>query len=192
MSGRPTPNQRCAVEVVLDSSLDLQRLPRAESITRIPLSHTTYQYHSKRIKLDLRNAPWALTTRGSLIVVSIGYRQQAAAKRACQIRSVTPLPLFAKVVSVALGGRSLPGRVQGCGWLWGSQSALDAGGSAGCWPRLPASPRATHSAPMAWVLRARAPAARLIAASRSGLGVRRSALSGIRPSACCTPALHRR
>ena len=49
MSGRPTPNQRCAVEVVLDSSLDLQRLPRAESITRIPLSHTTYQYHSKRI-----------------------------------------------------------------------------------------------------------------------------------------------
>ena len=45
---------------------------------------------------------------------------------------------------------------------------------------------------MAWVLRARAPAARLIAASRSGLGVRRSALSGVRPSACCTPALHRR
>ena len=34
--------------------------------------------------------------------------------------------------------------------------------------------------------------ARLIAASRSGLGVRRSALSGVRPSACCTPALHRR
>ena len=32
---------------------------------------------------------------------------------------------------------------------------------------------------MAWVLRARAPAARLIAASRSGLGVRRSALSGV-------------
>ena len=62
----------------------------------------------------------------------------------------------------------------------------------GCWPRLLASPRATRSAPMAWVLRARAPAARLIAASRSGLGVRRSALSGVRPSACCTPALHRR
>ena len=29
MTGRATPNQRCAVEVVLDSSLDLQRLPRA-------------------------------------------------------------------------------------------------------------------------------------------------------------------
>ena len=40
--------------------------------------------------------------------------------------------------------------------------------------------------------RPQAPAARLIAASRSGLGVRRSALSGVRPSACCTPALHRR
>ena len=52
--------------------------------------------------------------------------------------------------------------------------------------------RYARSAPMAWVLRARgAPAARLIAASRSGLGVRRSALSGVRPSACCTP-LHRR
>ena len=52
--------------------------------------------------------------------------------------------------------------------------------------------RYTRSAPMAWVLRARAPAARLIAASRSGLSVRcvrRSALSGVRPSACCTPAL---
>ena len=72
------------------------------------------------------------------------------------------------------------------------QPERTAGGSAGCWPRLPASPRATRSAPMAWVLRARAPAARLIAASRSGLGVRRSALSGVRPSACCTPALHRR
>ena len=48
-----------------------------------------------------------MTTRGSLSC-SIGYRQQAAAKRVCQIRSVTPLPLFAKVVSVALGGRSLP------------------------------------------------------------------------------------
>ena len=72
------------------------------------------------------------------------------------------------------------------------QPERTAGGSAGCWPRLPASPRATRSAPMAWVLRARAPAARLIAASRSGLGVRRSALSGVCPSACCTPALHRR
>ena len=40
--------------------------------------------------------------------------------------------------------------------------------------------------------RPQAPAARLIAASRSGLGVRRSALSGVRPSVCCTPALHRR
>ena len=40
--------------------------------------------------------------------------------------------------------------------------------------------------------RPQAPAARLIAASRSGLGVRRSALSGVRSSACCTPALHRR
>ena len=37
--------------------------------------------------------------------------------------------------------------------------------------------------------RPQAPAARLIAASRSGLGVRRSALSGVRSSACCTPAL---
>ena len=61
-------------------------------------------------KLDLRNAPWALTNQREvlLLVVSIGYRQQAAAKRECQIRSVTPLPLFAKVVSVALVGRSLP------------------------------------------------------------------------------------
>ena len=41
MTGRPTPNQRCAVEVVLDSSLDLQRLPRA----RINNSHTTFAYH---------------------------------------------------------------------------------------------------------------------------------------------------
>ena len=41
MTGRPTPNQRCAVEVVLDSSLDLQRLPRA----RINNSHTTFGYH---------------------------------------------------------------------------------------------------------------------------------------------------
>ena len=41
MTGRATPNQRCAVEVVLDSSLDLQRLPRA----RINNSHTTFAYH---------------------------------------------------------------------------------------------------------------------------------------------------
>jgi len=54
------------------------------------------------------------------------------------------------------------------------QPERTAGGSAGCWPRLPASPRATRSAPMAWALCARAHVARLIAASRSGLGVRRS------------------
>ena len=98
------------------------------------------------------------------------------------------------VVSVALGGRSLPVVCRGAGGCGAARAHCHlAGGSAGCcWPRLPASPRATRSAPMAWVLRARAPAARLIAASRSGLGVRRSALSGVRPSVCCTPALHRR
>ena len=44
------------------------------------------------------------------------------------------------------------------------QPERTAGGSAGCW----------RSAPMAWALCARAHVARLIAASRSGLGVRRS------------------
>ena len=60
------------------------------------------------------------------------------------------------------------------GGLAVEQPERTAGGSAGCWPRLPASPRATRSAPMAWALRARAPVARLSAASHSGLGVRRS------------------
>ena len=107
--------------------------------------------------------------------------------------SYTPSPFReSTVVSVALGGRSLPVVCRGAGGGLAVGPPERTGGSAGCWPRLLASPRATRSAPMAWVLRARAPAARLIAASRSGLGVRRSALSGVRPSACCTPALHRR
>ena len=64
-----------------------------------------------------------------LLVVSIGYRQQAAAKRVGQIRSVTPLPLFAKVVSVALGGRSLPQSCAGVRVAVGQPERT--GGSAG-------------------------------------------------------------
>ena len=138
------------------------------------------------------HAPWALTTRGSL-TLSCFYRLSPTGGGEAGVPnplSYTPSPFFAKVVSVALGGRSLPVvcRCAGGGGAARAHRRL----SWGCWPRLLASPRATRSAPMAWVLRARAPAARLIAASRSGLGVRRSALSGVRPSACCTPALHRR
>ena len=82
--------------------------------------------------------------------------------------------------------------MQVCGWRWGSQSALEAQLGMLAQAASVASRYAFGADGVGAVLRARAPAARLIAASRSGLGVRRSALSGVRPSACCTPALHRR
>ena len=64
------------------------------------------------------------------------------------------------------------------------EAQLDAG--PGCQRRLALRVRRRGGVVAA---RPQAPAARLIAASRSGLGVRRSALSGVRSSACCTPAL---
>ena len=60
--------------------------------------------------LDLRNAPWALTTRGSL-TLSCFYRLSPTGGGEAGVPnplSYTPSPFFAKVVSVALGGRSLP------------------------------------------------------------------------------------
>ena len=140
--------------------------------------------------------PWALATRGSLSCFIV-FRLSPTGGGEAGVPNLLSYPTSpfreSTVVSVALGGRSLPVVCRGVRVAVGQPERT--GGSAGCWPRLPASPCATRSAPMAWVLRARAPAARLIAASRSGLGVRRSALSAAfahRPSACCTPALHRR
>ena len=90
MTGRPTPNQRSAVEVVLDSSLDLQRLPRA----RINNSHTTFAYHipdhSKKnqkssytgiIPVNVEHClarPWPSSAQAKKVKISQGFHSLGA------------------------------------------------------------------------------------------------------------------